>query len=73
MTSLLASLFAADRPSDDDVALILLVLGIALLLGAAYLGYVRNVVGAIIVAAVGLIDPARGVDSAGRSLPAAAR
>lgn len=53
--SLIASLIAADRVSDDDLGLILLILGIGCLLGAAYLGYLRNVIGAIIVGVVGLL------------------
>lgn len=55
MSTLIASLLAADRLGDDDVSMILLILGVACLLGAAYLGYLRNVVGAIIVGAIGLI------------------
>lgn len=50
---MLASFAAA--LAEDDLDLILLIVGVALLLGAAYLGYVRNVVGAAIVGVIGLI------------------
>jgi hypothetical protein len=46
---------AADELGEGELGLILVILGIACLLGAAYLGYLRNVIGALIVGAIGLI------------------
>lgn len=53
--STIASLIAAEDIDVEDLGLILVILGIACLLGAAYLGYIRNVIGAIIVGVIGLI------------------
>lgn len=51
----IASLIADAALNGEDLGLILVIIGVALLLGAAYLGYIGNVIGAIIVAVIGLI------------------
>lgn len=55
MTSLATAILAASELSDSDVNLIILILAVLILCVAAYCGYLRNIPGAAICAAIGVI------------------
>ena len=46
---------AADTISGDDLGLIILILGILCLCGAAYMAYLRNVLGTVLLVFVAIV------------------